>query len=73
MKEMLFEVVFDAYRRGEKVTLDVGARDGDVVIGLTVIGDPAGPRACVLEPGVATTVLNALEEAIVRANAQRAS
>ena len=71
--EMLFEVVVDAYRRGEKITLEVGERGGYVVIGLTVIGDPAGPRVCIVEPGVAKAVVDALEKAIVRADAKGAS
>jgi hypothetical protein len=74
MMEFLFEVVADGYRGGEKVTLDVGERDGSVVIGLTVVGDTAGgARACLLQPAVAESVVHALEEAISRANVKRAS
>ena len=43
------------------------------MIGLTVIGDLAGPRVCIVEPGVAKAVVDALEKAIVRADAKGAS
>jgi hypothetical protein len=74
MMDLLFEVLVDGYRGGEKVTLDVGERDGSVVIGLTVVGDTtSGARACLLQPAVAKSVVQALEEAISRANMKRAS
>jgi len=74
MMDFLFEVVVDGYRGGEKVTLDVGERDGWVVIGLTVVGDTTGgARVCLVEPAVAQSVVQALEEAISRANVKRAS
>ncbi len=74
MMDLLFEVLGDGYRGGEKVTLDVGERDGSVVIGLTVVGDTtSGARACLLQPAVAKSVVQALEEAISRANMKRAS
>jgi hypothetical protein len=74
MMDLLFEVLVDGYRGGEKVTLDVGERDGSVVIGLTVVGDTtSGARACLLQPAVAKSVVQALEEAISRANMNRAS
>jgi hypothetical protein len=73
MMDFLFETVVDAYRRGEKMTLDVGERDGYVVIGLTILGDDNSPRACMLTPADAEAVVQALHEAIGRANKKRES
>ena len=52
-----------AYRGGERVTLDVGERDGDVVIGLTPVGNSDDARACLREPPEASEVVSALQEA----------
>ena len=55
--EFLFEKVVRAYRAGESVTLDVGERDGYVVIGLTMVGENGDTRACLLEPADAGAVV----------------
>ena len=71
MMEFLFERVVAAYRGGEQVTLDVGERDGYVVIGLTLVGGIDATRACLLEPADASALVQALDQAISRANAKR--
>ena len=73
MMDFVFELVVDGYRGGEKVTLDVAERDGYVVIGLSPLADPEGARGCLLEPAVAATVVQALEQAIARAKVKRES
>ena len=70
MMEFLFEKVLLAYRGGERVTLDVGERDGYVVIGLN---DGDNAQACLLEPPEASQVVIALRAAIARAKVKRES
>jgi hypothetical protein len=73
MMELLLEKVALAYREGEPVTLDVGEREGYVVIDLTIAGDATDTRTCLLEPVAAAAFVQALQEAIARAKVKRES
>ena len=71
--EFLFEKVVRACRGGESVTLDVGERDGYVVIGLTKAGEGGDARACLLDLPDAAEVVQAMQAAIARAKVKRES
>jgi hypothetical protein len=73
MTALLFEKVVLAAGDGERLTLDVGERDGYIVIDITIPGDAAGRRTCLLEPVAAAAFVRALQDAMVRAQIKRES
>jgi hypothetical protein len=61
MTEFFCERQIDAFRGGEKLTLDVGERDGYVVIGLKLVGVDDGGRAWLLDATDAVALAQALD------------
>jgi hypothetical protein len=69
----MFEKAALVDREGEQVTLDVGERDGYIVIGITIAGDAADTGTCLLEPVAAVALVQALQAASARAKVKRES